>query len=169
MVGFVRADGEQLFAPSAGILGADRGDLGRGKSHLRFAGDTAGEKGQRVEYRVTAADINPYVAMAAALASGLRGIERKIEPDPPVVGNGYEATVKDARRFPGDIGGSGNAASQQRGGAGMVWRGFYESLRRLTRMGRAAIPRANHGLGIGAVFRDYLSGDAIWRRGFFSA
>ena len=63
----------------------------------------AGEKGQRVEYRVTAADINPYVAMAAALASGLRGIERKIEPDPPVVGNGYEAEVKDSRRFPATL------------------------------------------------------------------
>ena len=74
----------------------------------------AGEKGQRVEYRVTAADINPYVAMAAALASGLRGIERKIEPDPPVVGNGYEAEVKDSRRFPATL---AEAAMRLRGSA----------------------------------------------------
>ena len=30
---------------------------------------------QRVEYRIAAADINPYLAIAAALGSGLWGIE----------------------------------------------------------------------------------------------
>ena len=35
---------------------------------------------QRVEYRIAAADANPYLALAAALASGLWGIENKIEP-----------------------------------------------------------------------------------------
>lgn len=48
------------------------------------------EKSQRVEYRIAAADINPYVALSAALASGLYGIEHKIEPTAPVVGNAYE-------------------------------------------------------------------------------
>jgi glutamine synthetase len=33
----------------------------------------------RVEYRQTAADINPYIAMAASLGAGLWGIERKLE------------------------------------------------------------------------------------------
>ena len=47
---------------------------------------------QRVEYRVAAADINPYLALSAAIASGLWGIENKIEPTAPVVGNGYEQT-----------------------------------------------------------------------------
>jgi glutamine synthetase len=36
----------------------------------------------RVEYRQTAADINPYAAIAAALGAGLRGIERSITPPP---------------------------------------------------------------------------------------
>jgi len=45
---------------------------------------------QRVEYRITAADINPYIALAAALGSGLWGVENKIEPDEPVMGNAYE-------------------------------------------------------------------------------
>lgn len=62
-----------------------------------------GETGQRVEYRVPAADINPYLALAAALASGLRGIERGIEPDPPIVGDGYKAAAKAARRFPATL------------------------------------------------------------------
>ena len=38
-------------------------------------------KSQRVEYRIAAADINPYIALAAAIGSGLWGIENRIEPD----------------------------------------------------------------------------------------
>jgi glutamine synthetase len=37
-------------------------------------------KSQRVEYRIAAADINPYLALAAAIGSGLWGIEHGIEP-----------------------------------------------------------------------------------------
>ncbi|CAG0878765.1 unnamed protein product [Cyprideis torosa] len=48
------------------------------------------EKSQRVEYRIAAADINPYVALAAALGSGLWGIEHKLEPTTGVVGNAYD-------------------------------------------------------------------------------
>ena len=47
-------------------------------------------KSQRVEYRITAADANPYLALAAALASGLWGIETKAAPGRPVLGNAYE-------------------------------------------------------------------------------
>jgi len=45
-------------------------------------------KATRVELRLTGADINPYLAMAAALAAGLDGIERKLELPPPTV-NAY--------------------------------------------------------------------------------
>ena len=46
----------------------------------------------RLEIRVPGADINPYVAMAAALAAGLYGIEHKLElPSGPISGNAYEA------------------------------------------------------------------------------
>lgn len=48
------------------------------------------EKSQRVEYRVSAADINPYLALSAAIGSGVWGIENKIEPSQPVEGNAYE-------------------------------------------------------------------------------
>ena len=40
----------------------------------------------RVEYRQTAADINPYIAIATCLAAGLWGVENGIEPPP--VANG---------------------------------------------------------------------------------
>ncbi len=47
-------------------------------------------KSQRIEYRVAAADTNPYLALAAILASGCWGIENGIEPTAPVVGNAYD-------------------------------------------------------------------------------
>src|SRR5882762_7973488 len=55
---------------------------------------------QRVEYRISAADINPYVAIAAALGSGLWGIENRIEPSEPVTGNAYAMTHPAARALP---------------------------------------------------------------------
>jgi glutamine synthetase len=45
-------------------------------------------KSTRVELRLTGADINPYLAMAASLAAGLDGIQRQLELPPPTV-NAY--------------------------------------------------------------------------------
>lgn len=50
---------------------------------------------QRVEYRITGADANPHLAMAAALISGLYGIENKCELQDPVVGNAYAQAATD--------------------------------------------------------------------------
>ncbi|GAB3771319.1 glutamine synthetase [Spirosoma horti] len=47
----------------------------------------------RVEHRVSGADTNPYLAIAASLASGLYGIRHKLSLDIPAsVGNGYADT-----------------------------------------------------------------------------
>ena len=51
-----------------------------------------GPKSQRVEFRIAAADANPYIILAAALGAGLWGIERKLELGPPVQGNAYAKT-----------------------------------------------------------------------------
>jgi glutamine synthetase len=51
-------------------------------------------KSQRVEFRIAAADSNPYVILSAALASGFWGIENQVEPEALVVGNAYD------RKFP---------------------------------------------------------------------
>ena len=59
-----------------------------------------GPKSQRVEYRIAAADINPYLAIAAAVGSGLWGIEHRIEPDEPIVGNAYERKLPAKRQLP---------------------------------------------------------------------
>ncbi len=55
-------------------------------------------KAARVEMRVTGADINPYVAIAASLAGGLYGIERGLALGPECRGNAYEA--RDAPPLP---------------------------------------------------------------------
>lgn len=50
-----------------------------------------GEKSCRLENRVVGSDVNPYLAMAACLASGLYGIENKLKLEiPKTNGNGYE-------------------------------------------------------------------------------
>jgi glutamine synthetase len=43
----------------------------------------------RIENRVPGADVNAYLGFAATLAGGLYGIERGLEPSPPVEGNAY--------------------------------------------------------------------------------
>jgi len=48
------------------------------------------KKSTRLETRVNGSDSNPYLALAAALASGLHGIERKLELPDAVTGSGYD-------------------------------------------------------------------------------
>jgi len=62
-----------------------------------------GPSSQRVEYRIAAADINAYLALAAAIGSGLWGIEHRIEPDAPIEGNAYEREHAKKRRLPGTL------------------------------------------------------------------
>jgi glutamine synthetase len=51
-------------------------------------------KSVRVEYRLAGADVNPYVAIAASLASGLYGIEHELELPEPVTAKAYEANAR---------------------------------------------------------------------------
>lgn len=51
---------------------------------------TSGKPSTRhLEHRVCGADANPYVALATVLAGIVEGIEKKIEPSEPIVGDGY--------------------------------------------------------------------------------
>jgi glutamine synthetase len=54
----------------------------------------------RVETRIPGGDVNPYLAAAALIAAGLRGIEEELEPGPPLVGSAYESA---ADRFPSSL------------------------------------------------------------------
>lgn len=55
----------------------------------------------RIECRLPGADANPYIAYAAALAAGLDGIARKIEPPPIFAGDIYQA--KELPRIPSTL------------------------------------------------------------------
>jgi len=45
---------------------------------------------RHVEHRVAGADANPYLAAAAVLAGAHHGIVNRIDPGPPLEGNGYD-------------------------------------------------------------------------------
>jgi len=49
-----------------------------------------GEKSQRVEFRLGAADGNPYLVAAACVGAGILGIEEKLPLGEPVTGSAYE-------------------------------------------------------------------------------
>ncbi|MGF6762225.1 glutamine synthetase [Paraburkholderia sp. GAS33] len=61
------------------------------------------EKSQRVEVRIGSADANPYIALAAALGAGLRGIEQGLEPEPIVQGNAYTQEFPAHLRLPNTL------------------------------------------------------------------
>src|SRR6202049_3308980 len=62
-----------------------------------------GPKSQSVEYRIAAADINPYLAIAVAIGSGLWGIQHRIEPEEPITGNAYDRKLPAKRQLPRNL------------------------------------------------------------------
>jgi glutamine synthetase len=63
-------------------------------------GPTGPGKSTRVEYRLAGADINPYHAMAASLASGLYGVENKLQLSAPLQGSAYALPAGEAEPLP---------------------------------------------------------------------
>lgn len=60
------------------------------------------EKSTRLETRIPGSDVNPYLAIAAALASGLYGIEKGLKLDTPMTrGNAYKDDK--AKRIPSNL------------------------------------------------------------------
>jgi glutamine synthetase len=77
------------WAPTTLAWGHDNRTCG-----FRIVGHGAAK---RVETRIPGGDVNPYLAFAAIVAAGLRGIEAGLELPAPLEGNAYES---DAKRFP---------------------------------------------------------------------
>ena len=71
------------FAPTAVAWSRDNRTVG-----FRVVGE---EESLRIECRIPGADANPYIAYAAALAAGLDGISRRVEPPPVFQGDAYAA------------------------------------------------------------------------------
>lgn len=75
---------EGAWAPTTVTWGIDNRTTA-----IRVINDTPDHT--RIESRIPGSDTNPYLAMAAALASGLYGIKHKLKLDiPATVGNGYQ-------------------------------------------------------------------------------
>ena len=91
-----------LWAPTAATWGVENRTCA-----LRVI--PGSEKATRVEYRLSGADINPYLAYAASIASGLYGIDNDLEPPPAVIGNAYEV---DAVQLPRTLGEAAEALSK---------------------------------------------------------
>ncbi|HWA18107.1 MAG TPA: glutamine synthetase family protein [Devosia sp.] len=70
------------FAPTKAIWSRDNRTAG-----FRLCGENT--KGVRVECRIGGADLNPYLAFAALLAAGLRGIDDKLTLEAPFSGDAY--------------------------------------------------------------------------------
>ncbi|HEX5183314.1 MAG TPA: hypothetical protein VFW19_09210 [Allosphingosinicella sp.] len=85
-----------FWAPTAALWGYENRTCA-----LRVIGGSPNS--QRVEYRIAAADINPYIALAAAIGSGLWGMEHRIEPDAPIEGNAYALDPPPERRLPATL------------------------------------------------------------------
>jgi glutamine synthetase len=75
------------FAPTRAVWSFDNRTAG-----FRICG--ADTKAVRVECRIGGADLNPYLAFAALIAAGLDGIEKKMELEPVVSGDIYDASRK---------------------------------------------------------------------------
>jgi glutamine synthetase len=61
------------------------------------------DKSQRIEYRLGAADANPYLALSAALAAGLYGVMKEWESEEQVKGNAYEQNHPEALALPSTL------------------------------------------------------------------
>ena len=102
------ADGMAVFAPNANSYRRFRpnsyapvattwGVNNRTVSLRVPAGPPAG---RHIEHRVAGADANPYLALAALLAGVHYGLKHRIDPGPPVEGDGYAAAARSDLRLP---------------------------------------------------------------------
>ena len=103
-----------MFAPTKAVWSADNRTAG-----YRICGE--GTKAIRVECRVGGADLNPHLALAAQLAAGLDGIERKLELEPEMRGDMYET---EAREIPKTL----RAAAAAMHGSAMLRAAFGDAV-----------------------------------------
>jgi glutamine synthetase len=102
-------DGMAIFAPNANSYRRLRPELyvpmnatwGYNNRGVAVRVPVSGASDRRIEHRVSGADANPYLVAAAVLAGMLHGIERKLVPPAPLVGNAYTQRLT-APRLPSD-------------------------------------------------------------------
>jgi glutamine synthetase len=102
------------FAPTAVAWGEDNRTCS-----IRVVGHGSA---LRFENRLPGADVNPYLALAAMIASGLHGIDNELELEAPFTGNAYES---DKPHVPRNLGAArdlfaASAAAQEAFGSEVV-------------------------------------------------
>ena len=102
------ADGMAIFAPNANSYRRFRANSyapvaptwGVNNRTVSLRVPAGPPAGRHIEHRVAGADANPYLALAALLAGVHHGLTQKLDPGPPVVGDGYAAAEKSGQRLP---------------------------------------------------------------------
>jgi glutamine synthetase len=102
------ADGMAIFAPNANSYRRFRANsyapvaptwgVNNRTVSLRVPAGPPG--GRHIEHRAAGADANPYLALATLLAGVHHGLSQKIDPGPPVVGDGYAEAARSPARLP---------------------------------------------------------------------
>ena len=95
------------FAPTKSIWSVDNRTAG-----FRLCG--AGTKAVRMECRIGGSDLNPYLALAAQLAAGIKGLEDGLALEPPTTGDIYQSV--DAPEIPNTL----RAAAEALRGSAML-------------------------------------------------
>ncbi len=103
------------FAPTRAIWSRDNRTAG-----FRLCGEQS--KAVRCECRIGGGDLNPYLAMAALLAAGIAGIEKKLELEPGFVGDAY--TGENLRAVPGTL----REATKALDGSAMLRKAFGDEV-----------------------------------------
>ncbi len=103
------------FAPTKAIWSKDNRTAG-----YRLCGEDT--KAIRVECRVGGSDLNPYLAMAALLAAGIDGIEKRMELEPAFTGDAYGA--RGVREIPRTL----RAATAALSGSAMLRAAFGDAV-----------------------------------------
>jgi glutamine synthetase len=81
------------WAPTAVVWGEDNRTCG-----FRAVGSGPG---RRIESRIPGSDVNPYIALAAAIGAGLYGIDHRLELPSAFTGNAYQA--EEVTRIPSSL------------------------------------------------------------------
>jgi glutamine synthetase len=102
------ADGMAIFAPNANSYRRFRANSyapvaptwGVNNRTVSLRVPAGPPASRHIEHRVAGADANPYLALAALLAGVHLGLAGKLDPGPPVVGDGYAHAQASGERLP---------------------------------------------------------------------
>ena len=108
----------------------------------------------RIECRIPGADCNPYLALAALVASGRAGVEQQVEPPAPFVGDAYGA--EELAELPRDLRTATDVFAAQRVRSRRVRGRGGRALRAGVPDRAGGLRRRRHRLGAAALLRAHL-------------